>query len=59
MKPFIKNSLYNYYLTNENNDVINLNGIDFNFVLNIFTYTPNNNIYKKINDLINYSLIKD
>ena len=59
MKPFIKNSLYNFYLTNENNDVINLNGVDFNFVLNIFTYTPNNNIYKKINDLINYSLIKE
>lgn len=59
MKPFIKNNNYNFYLTNENNQIIDLNGIDFNFVLNIFTYTPNNNFYKKVNDIINYSLIKD
>ncbi len=59
MKPFIKNNNYNFYLTNENNQIINLNGIDFNFVLNIFTYTPNSNFYKKVNDIINYSLIKD
>ena len=59
MKPFIKNNKYNFYLTNEYNQTIDLNGIDFNFVLNIFTYTPNNNFYKKVNDIINYSLIKE
>ena len=59
MKPFINNSIYNFYLTNEYNQDIDLNGIDFNFVLNIFTYTPNNNFYKKVNDIINYSLIKE
>lgn len=59
MKPFIKNNGFSFYLTNEYNQNINLNGIDFNFVLNIFTYTPNNNFYKKVNDIINYSLIKE
>lgn len=57
MKPFIKNNQYNFYLTNENNQSIFLNGIDFNFVLNLFTYTPNSNFYKKVNDMINYNLL--
>jgi hypothetical protein len=59
MKSFIKNNKFNFYLTNENNSSINLNGIDFNFVLNLFTYIPNSKIYNKINNLINYSLINN
>lgn len=59
MKKFINNSIFNFYLTNENSQDIDTHGIDFNFVLNFFTYTPNYKIYNKIDNLINYSLIKD
>jgi hypothetical protein len=59
MKPFTNNNYFKFYLTNENNNIIDLGGIDLNFVLNLFTYTPNNKIYNKINNLINYSLINN
>lgn len=59
MKPFTNNNYFKFYLTNENNNIIDLGGIDLNFVLNLFTYTPNNKIYNKINNLINYSLINE
>jgi len=59
MKPFINNNYFKFYLTNENNQIIDLNGIDINFVLNLFTFIPNSKIYNKIDQIINYSLLNE
>jgi hypothetical protein len=59
MKKFIPNNNMTFYLTNEQGENINLGGIDFNFVLNLFTYIPNSKIYNKIDQIINYSLLNE
>ena len=48
----------NFYLTSENR-LINLNNIDYNFTINFFTYTENLPLYKKISNIINYSLVSE
>jgi hypothetical protein len=59
MKDFINNNSMNFYLTNEDNKSIFLNGVDMSIQLNFFTYTPNKSFFDKINNYINYSLIKN
>ena len=60
MKRFAgKNSSFSFYLIDENGTPINLHGVDFSFTINVFQYTPNEIIYKKISDYIVYSLKKD
>ena len=57
MKPFFsKNSQFSFSLVDQDNTPVNLHGVDFSFTLNIFTYTPNEGFYKKINKFINYYL---
>jgi hypothetical protein len=59
MKDFINNTSMNFYLTNEDNKAIFLNGVDMSIQINFFTYTPNKTFFDKINNYINYSLIKN
>lgn len=59
MKDFVNNSSMNFYLTNEDNKSILLNGVDMSIQINFFTYTPNKSFFDKINNYINYSLIKN
>jgi len=59
MKRFKLENNFNFFLTNEDGDNIYLNGVDWSFVLNIFTYTPNKVFYDKLNNYINYNLIKE
>ncbi len=59
MKKFIPNNNMNFYLTNELGENIDLGGIDFNFIINFFTYIPNSKIYNKIDQIINYSLLSE
>lgn len=59
MKDFVNNSSMNFYLTNEDNKSILLNGVDMSIQINFFTYTPNKLFFDKINNYINYSLIKN
>ena len=59
MKDFINNISMNFYLTNEDNKAILLNGVDMSIQINFFTYTPNKTFFDKINNYINYSLIKN
>ena len=55
MKPFFnKNATFNFYLVDQNNDRINLHGVDFSFTLNIFTYTPLSNMFNKLSKYIDY-----
>lgn len=59
MKDFVNNTSMNFYLTNEDNKSILLNGVDMSIQINFFTYTPNKSFFDKINNYINYSLIKN
>lgn len=60
MKPFkYVSSIFKFWLTNVNGELINLNGVDLNFVITLFRYTPNYIFYKKIWQFINFNLIKD
>lgn len=59
MKPLIFNNTLNFSLCNEDGEQLYLNGVDMSFVINFFTYTPNKKIYDKINNFIDFNLIKD
>lgn len=59
MKPLVLNNTLNFYLCNEDGEQLYLNGVDMSFVINFFTYTPNKRIYDKINNFIDFNLIKD
>lgn len=59
MKRFKNENSLNFYVSNEDGDLIKFNGVDWSFVLNIFTYTPNKILYDKLNNYINYNLIKE
>ena len=56
MKPYINKELFNFTLVNENNQIMNLNGVNMSFVLNLFTYT---NINPKISNYIDYKILND
>lgn len=59
MKPLIFNNTLSFSLCNEDGEQLYLNGVDMSFVINFFTYTPNKRIYDKINNFIDFNLIKD
>jgi len=59
MKKFRYENFINFYITNEDNESIYLNGVDWSFVIHFFTYTPNKILFDKINNYINYNLIKE
>lgn len=60
MKKFYnKNGVFNFYLVDENNDPINLHGVDLSFTINFFTYTQNDYTYTKVNNWIDYKVKSD
>lgn len=59
MKRFKYENFINFYITNEDGDAISLNGVDWSFVIHFFTYTPNKILFDKINNYINYNLVKE
>ena len=59
MKEFVNVPIYNFNLSDEKGEPINLNEINLSFILNFFTYTPNYSIYNKISNFINLELIKN
>ena len=60
MKTFnkINKQIINFKLTDENNNNINLNGVDFSFTINFFEYIVNKSFFNKIKSYIDYILIK-
>lgn len=59
MKPLIFNNTLSFSLCNEDGEQLYLNGVDMSFVINFFNYTSNKRIYDKINNFIDFNLIKD
>jgi hypothetical protein len=59
MKDFVNNSSMNFYLTNEDNKSILLNGVDMSLQINFFSYTSYKPFFDKINNYLNFSLIKN
>ena len=59
MKEFKYQSDALFYLTNEDNEIIDLNGIDLYFNIIFFRYTENKLIYDKVNNYINYNLLQN
>ena len=57
MKDFVNNSSMNFYLTNEDNKSILLNGVDMSLQINFFSYTSYKPFFDKINNYLNFSLI--
>lgn len=59
MKDFdnTKKQIINFRLLDENNNEINLNGVDFSFTINFFEYIDNKSFYNKIKSYIDFSLI--
>lgn len=52
------NSIFNFVLYNENGLNIELNGVPINFTIVLFTYTPYENMLKKISNFIDFILLK-
>lgn len=51
-------SIFHFKLYNENGENMILNGITVAFTIVLFTYTPYENLFKKISNFIDYFLIK-
>lgn len=48
------NSLFHFYISDDDNNEINLNGIDISFCINFFTYTAHEPLYKKVSYYLEY-----
>ena len=59
MKDFKYQSDALFYLTNEDNEIIDLQGCDIYFNIVFFRYTPNKLLYDKINNYINFNLLQN
>jgi hypothetical protein len=57
MKPFKNKNLIHIFITNEDNDIINLNNVDLSMVLCFFNYTNNRDMYNQINNYIKFRLL--
>jgi len=46
---FPNGGIFNFLLTNEDNETINLNNVELSFTINFFSYTSLEKIYKLLN----------
>lgn len=59
MKEFVgRNGIFNFFITDEFNNHVQLNNIDTYFTLHIFTYTPNKYFFDKMSNYIDYKVIR-